>query len=151
MKNVADRCWPRSPLPAPRFAQATPVGPVEDDRRQDQEGRSRWSASPRAAACCTGTHREAAATRTPSRTRVCDECTDDRKDKPIVGMTIIRGVKQAPTTRTSGKAATILDPEQRQGLHACALTPVDGGKKLEVRGYIGMPLLGRTQTWIRVE
>jgi len=31
------------------------------------------------------------------------------------------------------------------------IKPIDGGKKLEVRGYIGSPLLGRTQTWIRVE
>lgn len=31
------------------------------------------------------------------------------------------------------------------------LTPIDGGAKLEVRGYVGLPLLGRTQTWLRVE
>ncbi|MFM8664833.1 MAG: DUF2147 domain-containing protein, partial [Betaproteobacteria bacterium] len=31
------------------------------------------------------------------------------------------------------------------------IKPIDGGKKLEVRGYIGAPMLGRTQTWIRVE
>jgi uncharacterized protein (DUF2147 family) len=31
------------------------------------------------------------------------------------------------------------------------MTPIEGGKKLEIRGYIGTPLLGRTQTWIRVQ
>ena len=46
-------------------------------------------------------------------------------------------------------AATILDPDQRQDLQACSLKLIDGGKKLDVRGYIGSPMFGRTQTWIR--
>ena len=44
----------------------------------------------------------------------------------------------------------ILDPNNGK-TYKVRLTPMDGGKKLEVRGYIGTPLLGRTQTWIRVE
>ena len=44
----------------------------------------------------------------------------------------------------------ILDPENGKN-YSLRLTPIDGGKKLEVRGYFGAPLLGRTQTWIRVE
>ena len=44
----------------------------------------------------------------------------------------------------------ILDPNDGK-TYKVRLTPIDGGKKLEVRGYIGMPMLGRTQTWIRVE
>ena len=45
------------------------------------------------------------------------------------------------------------DPRPGQGQHAtsCVLKPIDGGKKLEVRGYIGSPMFGRTQTWIRAE
>ena len=39
----------------------------------------------------------------------------------------------------------------RLGRGTVRLQPADGGKKLEVRGYVGMPMLGRTQTWIRVE
>ena len=44
----------------------------------------------------------------------------------------------------------ILDPGNGK-VYRVRLRPVDGGKKLEVRGFVGMPMLGRTQTWIRVE
>ena len=43
------------------------------------------------------------------------------------------------------------DPYEAPTSPELRLTPADGGNKLEVRGYVGMPLLGRTQTWIRVE
>ena len=45
---------------------------------------------------------------------------------------------------------TILDSVDGK-IYKVRMQPVDGGKKLEVRGYFGLPLLGRTQTWIRVE
>lgn len=77
----------------------------------------------------------------------CDECTDDRKDKPMVGLEIIRGAK-----RTEGKdvweGGKILDPENGRD-YTLRLTPVDGGKKLDVRGSFGP--FGRTQTWVRVQ
>ena len=76
----------------------------------------------------------------------CDKCTDDRKDKPVVGLQIIRGVK-ADTDGTWG-GGEILDPNNGK-TYRTRLKPVDGGKKLEMRGYIG-PFY-RTQTWIRVE
>ena len=79
----------------------------------------------------------------------CTLCTDDRKDKPKIGMEIIRGGQQS-----DGKAVweggKILDPENGKN-YSLRLTPIDGGKKLEVRGFIGAPILGRTQTWIRVQ
>jgi uncharacterized protein (DUF2147 family) len=79
----------------------------------------------------------------------CDKCEDDRKDKPIVGMEIIRGVKKAEADNT-WDGGTILDAGEGK-IYKVRLQLADGGKKLEVRGYIGAPLLGRTQTWIRVE
>ena len=80
---------------------------------------------------------------------VCDKCSDDRKDKPIVGMEILRGVKKADgEDRWDG--GTILDAGEGK-VYKVRLTPADGGKKLDVRGYVGMPMLGRTQTWIRIE
>ncbi len=86
---------------------------------------------------------------TPSTEPNCRLCTDDRKDQPKIGMEIIRGGQQG-----DGKAVweggKILDPENGKN-YSLRLTPIDGGKKLEVRGYIGTPLLGRTQTWIRVQ
>jgi len=76
----------------------------------------------------------------------CDKCKDDRKDKPIVGLQIIRGVKAEGEGVWGG--GEILDPNNGK-TYRTRLKPVDGGKKLEMRGYIG-PFY-RTQTWIRVE
>lgn len=78
---------------------------------------------------------------------VCDQCTDDRKGKPIVGLEIIRGTKQAEG-KTVWEDGKILDPENGK-TYTLRLTPVDGGQKLEVRGSIGP--FGRTQTWVRVQ
>ena len=81
---------------------------------------------------------------------VCDKCSDDRKDKPILGMTIITGVRQSANAADIWDGGHILDPNDGKS-YKVRLSPVDGGKKLDVRGYIGMPMLGRTQTWLRVE
>ena len=81
---------------------------------------------------------------------VCDLCSDDRKDKPVVGMTLIKGVKQSDSDKGRWDGGEILDPNNGK-TYKVRLTPTDGGKTLEVRGYIGAPLLGRTQTWLRVE
>jgi uncharacterized protein (DUF2147 family) len=81
---------------------------------------------------------------------VCDKCSDDRKDKPILGMTIIKGVKQSEGDKAMWDGGEILDPNNGK-TYKVRLTPVDGGKTLAVRGYIGAPMLGRTQTWVRVE
>ena len=81
---------------------------------------------------------------------VCDKCSDDRKDKPILGMTIIKGVKQSEGDKALWDGGEILDPNNGK-TYKVRLTPVDGGKTLAVRGYIGAPMLGRTQTWVRVE
>lgn len=78
----------------------------------------------------------------------CDKCADDRKDKPIVGLQIIRGVKADGDGVWAG--GEILDPNNGK-TYKTRLKPVDGGKRLEVRGYIGAPLFGRTQTWVRAE
>ena len=81
---------------------------------------------------------------------VCKECSDDRKDKPIVGMTIIRNVKASADDKSVFEGGDILDPNNGK-VYRVRLKPIDNGAKLEVRGYIGTPFLGRTQTWIRVE
>ena len=78
---------------------------------------------------------------------VCDKCTDDRKDQPIVGMEIIRDAKQVQGKEV-WEGGKILDPENGK-TYTLKLTPVEGGSKLEVRGSIGP--FGRTQTWVRVQ
>lgn len=80
----------------------------------------------------------------------CTECTDARKDQPVQGMTILRDIRQDPDDKALWIGGDILDPNNGK-VYKVRIKPVDGGKKLEVRGYIGTPLLGRTQTWIRVE
>jgi uncharacterized protein (DUF2147 family) len=80
----------------------------------------------------------------------CNECSDERKDQPVQGMTIIRNVRPAGDDKGLWDGGDILDPNNGK-VYRVRLKPVDGGKKLEVRGYIGAPLLGRTQTWLRLE
>lgn len=79
----------------------------------------------------------------------CEKCSDDRKGKPKIGLEIIRGGK-----KTEGKdvweGGYILDPNNGTN-YRLLLTPTEAGKKLQVRGYVGTPMLGRTQTWVRVE
>ena len=79
---------------------------------------------------------------------VCDKCSDERKDKPVLGMVIIRGVKQNADAKAKWDGGEILDPNNGK-TYKVRLTPIDGGKTLEVRGFIG-PFY-RNQTWTRVE
>ena len=78
----------------------------------------------------------------------CIECKDDRKDQPIVGLEIIRGAKKIEG-KDVWEGGTVVDPDSGT-VYKLKLTPIEGGKKLEVRGFVGFALLGRTQTWIRV-
>ena len=77
----------------------------------------------------------------------CEKCTDARKDKPVLGMTIVEGVKKNPD-EAYFDGGTILDPNNGKS-YKVRMTPKDGGKSLEVRGFIG-PFY-RNQTWQRVE
>ena len=77
----------------------------------------------------------------------CSLCTDDRKDKPKVGMEIIRGAVKA-ASEDIWEGGTIIDPENGK-VYKLRLTPIEGGKKLQVRGYIG-PFY-RNQLWQRVQ
>ena len=80
----------------------------------------------------------------------CTECTDERKGQPVQGMTILREIKQDLADKALWIGGDILDPNNGK-VYKVRIKPVDAGKKLEVRGYIGTPMLGRTQTWLRVE
>jgi uncharacterized protein (DUF2147 family) len=75
----------------------------------------------------------------------CDKCADERHGKPIVGLSIIDGLKQDGAVWDGGK---ILDPENGK-IYTVRLRLVDGGRTLQVRGYLG-PFY-RTQTWTRIE
>jgi uncharacterized protein (DUF2147 family) len=78
---------------------------------------------------------------------VCDKCTDERKGQPIIGMTIVNGLKKNGEKYDGGK---ILDPDNGK-IYKCKMTLNKAGDELEVRGYIGFSLIGRSQTWKRIE
>ena len=78
---------------------------------------------------------------------LCEECKDERKDQPVEGMEIIRGVRKAPD-KDVWEGGKVLDPENGRE-YSARLTPIDGGRKLEMRGSFGP--IGRTQTWVRVQ
>ncbi|WP_293999094.1 DUF2147 domain-containing protein [Sphaerotilus sp.] len=80
----------------------------------------------------------------------CEECSDDRKNQPVLGMTIVKGVRASLDDKALWDGGEILDPNNGK-TYKVRMKPIDGGKRIEVRGYIGAPLLGRTQTWVRVE
>lgn len=75
----------------------------------------------------------------------CVDCKDDRKNKPILGMEIIRGLKKDGKEFTGG---TITDPKTGK-TYKCTITR--DGEKLNVRGYVGFSLIGRSQTWSHVK
>ena len=76
----------------------------------------------------------------------CDKCTDERKNQPMLGMTIMRNVKATDDGVWEG--GEILDPNNGK-VYRVRLKPLDAGKVLEVRGYLG-PFF-RNQHWLRVE
>jgi len=85
----------------------------------------------------------------PNAKRTCDECKDDRKGQTIIGMEIVRGVKpDASGDNLWANGGKILDPENGKE-YTVKMVPQEGGKKLQVRGYIG-PFY-RTQTWLRAQ
>lgn len=82
---------------------------------------------------------------------ICTQCQGKNKNQPILGMTIMEGFKHRPhDDPTSWTNGSILDPKNGKIYH-CNLQVMNAGQNLKVRGYIGMPLFGRTQTWIRLK
>lgn len=76
---------------------------------------------------------------------ICDKCEGERHNKPVDGMVIMWGVNKDGDVWDGGQ---ILDPHNGK-TYKVKLSLSDDGRKLDVRGYIGMPMLGRTQTWLR--
>jgi uncharacterized protein (DUF2147 family) len=77
----------------------------------------------------------------------CEKCDGARRDQPVIGMTILWGLKKQGEEYNGGE---ILDPENGK-IYRARLKLDDGGKQLDVRGFIGFSLLGRSQIWVRQE
>lgn len=76
----------------------------------------------------------------------CDKCSGADKGKPVKGLTIIKGLKKDSSEYSGG---TITDPSS--GKEYKCVIKLNGTEKLDVRGYVGIQALGRTQTWVRVK
>lgn len=79
----------------------------------------------------------------------CLKCpkNDYRYNKPIEGMVILSKLKGSKDLKTAS-GGKVLDPESGSS-YDCKLTVIENGKKLKMRGYVGIPSIGRTQIWIR--
>ena len=77
----------------------------------------------------------------------CLRCSGDRKGQRLLGLRILWGLTKDGDQWTGGE---ILDPDNGK-IYRCSLTVKDGGRKLRVRGFIGLSWLGRTQYWLRDE
>jgi uncharacterized protein (DUF2147 family) len=76
----------------------------------------------------------------------CQKCTGDQKDAPMLGLTLVKGMKRDGNNYAGG---TILDPRDGTVYHA-QMELSEDGQQLSVRGYLGIPLLGQTQIWTRL-
>lgn len=77
----------------------------------------------------------------------CEKCEGARKDQPVIGLVIMTGLKKDGDEYNGGE---ILDPDNGK-VYRSKMHLTDSGKKLSVRGYIGVPMLGRSQVWVRQE
>jgi uncharacterized protein (DUF2147 family) len=77
--------------------------------------------------------------------RTCTKCSDDRKDQPLIGLEFMRGMTLMDGEYRGGD---ILDPDSGS-IYRCKFRLVDGGTKLKVRGFLGVSMFGRSQTWER--
>ena len=130
---------------APVWAQMTPVGHWQTFDEKTKEVKSQVHIN-EAGGVLSGKV-EKILRKDAKQDAVCDECSDDRKGQPMLGLEIIRGAKKADG-KDQWEGGKILDPENGKN-YALRLTPIEDGKKLEVRGSIGP--FGRTQTWVRTQ
>lgn len=78
---------------------------------------------------------------------ICSQCTGDKLNQPLLGLVFIEGMQQSGLEYDGGR---ILDPETGK-VYSASMSLSPDGAKLTVRGYLGLPIFGRSQTWIRVK
>ena len=79
------------------------------------------------------------------RDALCENCTGSEKNKPVLGLVIVKNLEKKDKIFENG---TIMDPENGK-TYSCSITPLKN--KLKVRGYLGISMFGRSQTWEKVE
>lgn len=79
------------------------------------------------------------------QTKTCTACTDERKNQPLVGLVLMRNLRLEGGEYVGGD---ILDPETGS-IYRCKFHLEQDGTRLVMRGFLGISLLGRSQTWVR--
>lgn len=79
---------------------------------------------------------------------VCEKCTGNLKNKPVEGLQILTGLKADGTNQWSN--GKLVDPETGK-IYSGKLNLSDNGQSLKLRGYVGSPVFGRSQTWQRIK
>ncbi len=78
---------------------------------------------------------------------ICDKCKDDRKNKKVLGLVVMRNMK---LDNGEYRGGDILDPDTGS-IYKCTFRLADQGRRLVVRGFLGFSLIGRSQTWERIK
>jgi uncharacterized protein (DUF2147 family) len=79
--------------------------------------------------------------------RRCSKCSDERRNQPIIGLVLMRNMRPHGDEYVGGD---ILDPNTGR-IYGCKFRLADGGTKLIMRGFFGLSIFGRSQTWQRAE
>ena len=133
-------------ISAPAWAQMTPEGLWRNIDDKSGEAKAEIRIQGNSAGVLTGVLEKRLA-KDAKPDDLCKECSDERKNQPILGLEIIRGAQKAEG-KDVGEGGKIRGQQNGRN-YALRLTPIEGGKKLEVRGSLGP--FGRTQTWVRVQ
>ena len=131
-------------LPVAALAQASPVGTwttIDDATGQPRSVIEVYEAADGTLA--GRVERVLHSTRGPNP--LCGKCRGERRNQPIEGMVILWGMQRSGDEWKGGQ---ILDPATGK-VYSATMRPVAGGKQLQVRGFVGFSLLGRTQVWVR--
>ena len=80
----------------------------------------------------------------------CTACQGERHNARILGMQVLEGLSKLQQPARAWSGGVIVDPKNGKS-YQCAIALSKNGQLLNVRGYMGMPLFGRTQTWVRVK
>lgn len=82
--------------------------------------------------------------------KYCIACLGQKHNKPLIGMIVLEQLKQKQNKPAQWVNGQVLDPKNGK-IYNCNLRVAKNGQTLKVRGYIGLPLLGRSQTWERLD